>query len=325
MTRILRDADVRQLVGFPEAVTVARDGVIGAFRPATAGGGSVAERSTARYGDGWLRVISGMLPSLDVLGFKAFSLVPGVGVRYLIALYRLSTGEALALVDANHLTVMRTSATAAAAARHYWGAQPIVVGVVGSGLQAQDGLRALASVCTIHQAQVFSPTRSSRERYARAFSAELGFDVVAAGTPADAVRGAEMALCATQTRGTVALSADDVTDLRYISSVSSTLPSQRELDERIIAGAATVIVDTRDALKESGDLIAAHAAGLGAAHVVALASFLETVEPVDSPAVYKSIGSMEQDLSLAYAAWQAAEKAGAGQVIEPIELLKDVR
>jgi len=324
MTRVLRDADVQRVVGFPEAVAVARDGVVGAFGPATARGGSVAERSTARHGDGWLRVMSGLLPGLDVLGFKAFSLVPGVGVRYLIALYRLSTGEALALVDANRLTVVRTSATAAAAARHYWGEQPIAIGIVGSGLQAQDGLRALASVCAVRHVKVFSPTPSSRERYAAELSSELGVDVTAAASPADAVAGADMALCATQTRGTVALSADDAGDVQYVSSVSSTLPSQRELDERLISSAATVILDTPDALEESGDLIAARKLGLDPTRVLALASFLDGSEPVHFPAVYKSIGSVEQDLSLAYAAWQAAEAADVGQVIDPIELRKDV-
>ena len=51
-----------------------------------------------------------------------------------------------------------------------------------------------------------------------------------------------------------------------------------------------------------------------------LADFLEqTPQPHRTPVIYKSIGSVEQDLSLAVATWQEAERQGIGEVIEPIE------
>ncbi|MBS1888204.1 MAG: ornithine cyclodeaminase [Actinobacteria bacterium] len=321
MTLLIRDADVRGLVRFPDAVEVVREGI--------AGGGAedgVAERSTAKFGDGWLRVMSGTLPALDVLGFKAFALVPGVGVRYLCALYRLGSGEPLALLDANHLTVVRTSAAAAAAAAHQWGEAPLQVGVIGSGLQAQDGLRALASVCAIESVRVFSPTAASRERYADQLRAELGFELTAAPSAAAALAGARMALCATQTRGAVALAAADLpASVRYVSSVSSTLPGQRELDGQVIAEAGTVIVDTPDALEESGDLLAAREAGFDPDSAVALGDFLCRPPGSDGRrVVYKSIGSVEQDLAIAYAAYLAASRSGGVEEITPIEALKSI-
>jgi ornithine cyclodeaminase len=264
--------------------------------------------------------MSGTLPAQDVFGFKAFHLIPGAGVRYLVALYRLSDGEPLALIDANHITVARTSAAAAAAASRYFGSEPVALGVIGTGTLARDGLRALASVCSISRARVFSRSAENRESYAEQLGGELGLDIAAAPSPGAATAEADMVLCATQTDGTVALHADDAGPARYISSVSSTLPAQRELDGRVIATAGTVVVDTPDALRESGDLIAAREAGLDDERVVLLASYVsQGAAGRDGRVVYKSIGSVEQDLSLAAAVWREAQRRGAGEPVEAIE------
>jgi len=299
--------------------------VVGRGVVAAARSGAAAERSTARFGSGWLRIMSGTLPDEDVLGFKAFHLIPGAGVHYLCALYRLSTGEPLALVDANQLTVTRTSAAAAAAAHHHVGDAPIDVGVIGAGLQARDGLRALASVCTVRSVRVHSPRPASREAYARELSEELGVPIEAADGAADATADSDLVLCATQTSGEVALRDADAGPARYISSVSSTLPVQRELDEAAIVRADRVIIDTRDALDEAGDLLAARDAGLEDARVQLLSEHLAAAGngTAEGLVVYKSIGSVEQDLALAAAVWRAAEEQGRGEVIEPIERRKE--
>jgi ornithine cyclodeaminase/alanine dehydrogenase-like protein (mu-crystallin family) len=312
VTRLIRDFEVRRLVSFPAAVDVVAQGV-------TAGPGAV-ERSTARFGSGWLRIMSGTLPDQDVLGFKAFHLIPGAGVRYLVALYRLSDGQPLALLDGNYLTVARTSAAAAAAAAKFFGSDAIEVGVIGSGTLARDGLRALASVCQIRQARVYSRSPANRDSYVDELGGELDFELVAAESASTAGAGADMMLAATQTGGVVALSAQDLDSPRYISSVSSTLPVQRELDERVIASAARVVIDTPDALHESGDLLAAQSVGLDPARTTRLADFLgQPVSPGETPVVYKSIGSVEQDLSLAAATWKEAERQGLGEPVDSIE------
>jgi ornithine cyclodeaminase/alanine dehydrogenase-like protein (mu-crystallin family) len=312
VTRLIRDSEVRRLVSFPAAVDIVARGVI-------SGPGAV-ERSTARFGSGWLRIMSGTLPDQDVLGFKAFHLIPGAGVRYLVALYRLSDGEPLALLDGNYLTVARTSAAAAAAAAKFFGSDTIEVGVIGSGTLARDGLRALASVCQIHRARVYSRNPANRESYIDELAGKLGFELLAAESARAAGAGVDMMLAATQTGGVVALSAEDLDRPRYVSSVSSTLPVQRELDEHVIASAARVVIDTRDALHESGDLLAAEAAGLDPARITLLADFLgHASSPGETPVVYKSIGSVEQDLALAAATWQEAERQGLGEPIDSIE------
>jgi ornithine cyclodeaminase/alanine dehydrogenase-like protein (mu-crystallin family) len=196
--------------------------------------------------------------------------------------------------------------------------------------------------------RVHSPRKERRKAFAAAFDAELGVPVSAVADPAAATDGADMALCATATGGRVALRAADAAGLAYVSSIGSTLPSQIELDPAAILGAAQVVIDTPDALEESGDLIAAREAGLDESRVVLLARYL--ADPADlSPAasgvrgaerrsavatapgdasarggtIYKSIGSIEQDLALGVAVWRAAEERDRGEVIAEIELCKE--
>ena len=315
MIRLLRDEDVRRAAQFPETVHRLADDL----RSDNGAPEEAKARSIVRVEDGWMRIMSGALHRHDIFGFKAFHMI-GDTIRYVTELYRLSSGEPLAAIDAAHLTVARTSAAAAAAAHHYWGDEEISVAVIGTGLQARDGLRALASVCRISSVRVFSPRDTSRQAFVDDLAGELSLEIEPAESPRDACRGVDMVLCATLTRGQVALHAEDVEDTtRYISSISSTLPNQREIDGRLIADATVVILDTEDALDESGDLLEAVDVGLSRDRVVLLSKYL--CEPVEERprTVYKSIGSVEQDLSIAYAALMASNESSLGADMEAVQ------
>jgi ornithine cyclodeaminase/alanine dehydrogenase-like protein (mu-crystallin family) len=276
---------------------------------------------------GWLRLMGGALPESDLLGFKAFHLVPE-GVRYLCGLYRLSTGEPLALLDANELTAARTGAAAAAAARRFFGAAEVAVGVFGAGALARSGLRILAAACRIGAVRIFSPQPESRRSFAEELGAELGRPVDSVSAPQEVADGADMLLCCTDTRGRVAVERGFLGEVRYVSSVGSTLPSQRELGAAAIGVAELVVVDSAQALEESGDLIAAADAGLLTGSIVPLAEFLETGPlPGSNPTltVYKSVGSFEQDLALAAFVLRTCNLQGLGEEIAAVESVRPPR
>jgi ornithine cyclodeaminase/alanine dehydrogenase-like protein (mu-crystallin family) len=140
--------------------------------------------------------------------------------------------------------------------------------------------------------------------------------------------GADMLLCSTDTKGKIAVERSFLGEARYLSSVGSTLPSQRELAAGTVGAAEVVVVDSAQALAESGDLIAAAAAGLLTGSIVPLASFLETGPlPGSKPSLtlYKSVGSFEQDLALAAFALRACERQGLGEEIAEIESMRPLR
>jgi alanine dehydrogenase len=319
--RLIRAADVRAVVDTRAAIDAVSAAVVEAGR-------GNAPRSRARIdfpAGGWMRVMSGLLPESDVFGFKSFHLIQGGDIRYLCALYRLSTGAPLALMDANELTALRTSATAAAAARAFWGDAPVRVGVVGSGVLAQGGLRALAAACDVRSAAVFSPRRQSRAAFADSLGPELGVPITAVDDARAAGDDADMLLCATQTRGAVAVRADDLASARYISSISSTLPVQRELDADVFGTVDRMVVDTPEVLTESGDVVAAAQAGtLEGVEVQELWTLLTSDTPGPARTLYKSIGSIEQDLGLATLIHRRCEEEARGEEIDPIEVSRAI-
>jgi ornithine cyclodeaminase/alanine dehydrogenase-like protein (mu-crystallin family) len=311
VTLVLREEDVRAaLADVAGAVDAVADGV----REAGRAGGDPPRRMHLALQGGWLRLMGGALPESDLLGFKSFHLVDG-GVRYLCGVYRLSTGEPLGLLDARELTLTRTGAAAAAAARRYFGGAPVAVGVFGAGTYARSGLRILAAACNVRSVRVFSPRRESRTSFAAELGAELGTAVEPVSEPAEVGAGADMLLCCTDTGG-------------YVSSVGSTLPAQRELSAAAVGAAGLVVVDSAQALEESGDLIAATQRNHLPARVSLLSAFLESGPGPDAAAqltVYKSVGSFEQDLALAGFVLRECARRGLGEEVAAVESLRPPR
>lgn len=275
----------------------------------------------------WSRFLVGILPPLDLLGYKQFHRVEK-RVRYSIHLFRRSTGDPIAIVDGRRITSLRTAATAAVAVAHARGnTAPAQVGIVGSGEEAKEGLRMLAGTIALEAARVFSPTPANREAYASELGAELGLPIEPADSIPAALAGADVAYIATSAAGGPFVAHADVAGVPVVAAIGSTRPDQRELRGDVLARAAHVVVDCADALHEPGDVIeAVEEFGFDVKRAVLLGDELaRRAEPHDGPVVFKSIGSVEQDLVLAHHLVEAARPLGRGRQIDPVASLRIMR
>src|SRR5437588_11987974 len=107
----------------------------------------------------------------------------------MILLFRPETGEPLAVMDGRLITEMRTAAVSAVATRLLARADPEVLTILGSGVQARSHLEALRLVREFTEVRVWSP------RNAESFASE--FRVHAATSPEEAARGADVIVVAT--------------------------------------------------------------------------------------------------------------------------------
>jgi ornithine cyclodeaminase/alanine dehydrogenase-like protein (mu-crystallin family) len=143
-------------------------------------------------------------------------------------------------------------------------------------------------------------------------SAELGVEVSAAESVADATRGCDLVYAGTDSGGRIVIAAGDLdAGVRMLVTVGSTVPPQRETAPEILQGAAVLVADTPDVFTSSGDMIAAFPED-PRDHVL-LGDWLAS--PVSDPGgllVYKSIGSAEQDLVLAWRVAALAAERGVG-------------
>jgi ornithine cyclodeaminase/alanine dehydrogenase-like protein (mu-crystallin family) len=227
-------------------------------------------------------------------------------IEYVIVLFDRESGGIGAFVDGNVITGLRTAATSAAALERLVPRRPVHVAVVGSGFEASMHLRALASIRSVIDAAVYSPTPGRRESFARAMSDELGVPVRATGRAEDAVAGADVVLAAARSNGEQPiLYGDWLSPAAAMVSIGSTIPQQREIDVSVVEKAGLIVCDVLDeVLDATGDMLAAHAAGIAFRQKsVSLGELLtggcdERLADVTNP-MFKSVGSGLQDVVVA--------------------------
>jgi alanine dehydrogenase len=250
-------------------------------------------------------------------------------VSYLVALFDQESAELVALVDGNAITGYRSAATSALAADLLANPGPLTVAVLGSGFEARKHLRAIAALRELAAAWVHSPRAESRKRFTREFT-DLGIPVTAAPSPATAVTGASLVICAARSRDeTPILLGQWLEPGMTVVSIGSALPEQREIDAEAIARADVIVADVvTEVARDTGDFIAARDAGVAAGdRVASLADLVSgrTAGRADGKQIVlcKSVGSAVQDLAVAAMCTRAAAEAGIGTRFPvPIDVIR---
>src|ERR1700724_236844 len=162
-------------------------------------GAQLPERLTLAHGNVFLRVMPALLPEAGLLGLKFFHGSMQDGVRYVVAVCSLDTGEVLGLIDAAYLTAARTGATSGVATQWLSREDSSSAGVIGSGMEAETNLRAVCSVRPVTRATVYSRSPQRREAFAARMTESLGIPVTAVADPQSAVAGTDLVVVATNT------------------------------------------------------------------------------------------------------------------------------
>ena len=249
---VLSEEEVRRLLPMERCVE-AMDRL---FRDAGDGHAGNMSRYRLPIPGGTHQIMAGVVPAFGATGLKTYATGrPGGGPNMLVLLYRLGTGEPLALVSANALGAIRTGATSGVATRYMARPDAATVGVIGSGGQARTQLAALCVARKVRQAYVFSRTPERRAAFAREMESSLGIPVLPTETAEAAVQGADMVVTITNAREPV-VSGDALLPGCHINAAGSNHWMRRELDETAIRRCETVVVDDlAQARIEAGDLI----------------------------------------------------------------------
>lgn len=272
-------------------------------RREAAGRTLISPRQTVAIKGGWMRLMFAADYESGYAATKAFHMVRGVGVRYVVSLYRIEDGELLAVLDGRLITDMRTGAASGVAARYLKLPSSVTVGIIGSGHQSRMQLEALAAELHVTAASVYSPNPQHRHAFVREMTRRLDLPVTTADSAEAAARDHAVVVVATN-----AVGAEPVLRRRWLSAcrlvcaVGSTRRESIEVDAATFGEAAVVIVDSLLAAEEAGDLQQAMASGeLELARQVTLAQLVAQGRQglAGGYAVFKSVGTALQDLALA--------------------------
>jgi len=135
-------------------------------------------------------------PARGYAGFKYYT-TSRTGIRFWVHLIDIGTGELVAVIQADRLGQQRTGAASGVATKYFARDDASTVGIVGTGWQAQSQLEAVCAVRPIRRVRCYSRDKDHREAFAKKMSSLLGVTVQVAASAEEAIRGAEVAIAAT--------------------------------------------------------------------------------------------------------------------------------
>ena len=250
----------------------------------------------------------------DYLGAKIVNVFPGNGARGLPAVHGLYvlqsgvTGAPIATLDGTRLTVWRTAAASALAARYLARADAKRLLIVGAGQLAPFLARAHASVRPIETIAVWNHRAEGAHRLAAALAGE-GFNAHVVKRLEDAVREADIISCATLSEEPLVAGAW-LCGGQHLDLVGAFSMRMREADDTALKR-ARIFVDTEAATREGGDVALGLKAGAIARADIAgdLAALVRGAPGRGSEheiTLFKSVGASIEDLAAAMLVWKQA-------------------
>ena len=209
--------------------------------------------------------------------------------------------------DGTRLTLWRTAAASALAARHLARADASRMVMVGAGALAPFLIRAHRAARPITDVALWNHRPERAREVAQRLAAE-GLPVRAAEDLEEAVRQADLVSCATLSTQPVVRGAW-LAPGTHVDCVGAFRPDMRETDDDSVRR-ASLFCDTRGALAEGGDLAAPIAAGIIRPQDVRadLAALVRGTHPGRTDAseitLFKSAGAALEDLAAATHVWR---------------------
>ena len=312
MSLFLNEAEVRQMLTMPLAIEAVEE----AHRELALGNAIDVPRQRTRLPQTALHILQGALPGSDAIGYKAYTSNRS-GVRFVVYVFSAASGVLRAVVEADLLGMMRTAAASAVATR--WLARPDaqVLGLFGSGWQAEGHVEAIAAVRPLRRVKVYARNAEKLQAFCGKMSERLGIEVVAAASAEETVRDSDIV-------STVTTATNPLFDAKWlapgthINAAGSNSVIRREVGEDVLKASRIIVVDSvATALKEAGDLLPALEKGrLAERALVELGDLIigrnggrQSAEEIT---LFESQGMAIQDLAVAVRLEQLARERGLG-------------
>ena len=323
-TLLLSRSDVAGLLILPECIAAVRHG----FELAGTGQIPAPAILGVHAQTGGLHVKAGLLGvDRPLFVAKANTNFPGNPGRHslptiqgVIYVADAVNGRPLAVMDSIEITIQRTGAATAVAARYLARPDSETAAVIGCGNQGRIQIESLLQVLPLKRIAAFDRDPAAARGLVEMLRLDHAVQAETAASPADAVRACDV--CVTCTTSTSPLiSADDVRPGTFIAAVGADNEHKQELDPRLFVN-AKVVVDSLDQCAAIGDLHHAISAGLVARESVhgELASLVAGKLPgrtTDSEiTIFDSTGVAHEDAVTAALVLRKAWELGVGQPFE---------
>ncbi|HVB13364.1 MAG TPA: ornithine cyclodeaminase family protein [Candidatus Dormibacteraeota bacterium] len=303
---VLSGAEVASVLRGPELL----EPLAGALMTYSAGTATSPPRAGVPTSRGWLGAMPAHLPGV-ALAAKLVTVFPAntsagqPSHQGIVALFDAEDGRPLCVMDARHITAVRTAAVSALSVRELARPGARVLAVLGAGEQAKSHLQLVPTVRQFTEIRLAARSQERAQALAAMFPDCQSFSSFEA-----AVRGAHVVLCCTD-------SPDPVVRLSWLSQGAHlvSVGTGPEVDEYTLRE-AHLFVEWRGAVRSPPPAGAAELQGLNPEAVTELGEVLAGTQPgrlsADEVTVFKSTGLGVEDAAVARVVYDSAKSRGLG-------------
>ena len=254
-TLLLSRGEVDRLLGVQDCI----DAVENVFRLQGEGKVPASGILAVKTAHGGLHVKAGVLPGAkSYIVAKLNSNFPGNRAEHelptiqgLIVLYDGENGRPLAVLDSSDITIKRTAAASAVAAKYLARPNSSVATLCGCGQQAAAQLRALCAVLPLQKIYVFDLDPSAAQNFAMNLSDELHLEIEPVRDLGPALRQSEVCVTCT-TANMFFVRNEDIVPGTFIVAVGADDTHKQEIDPALMAS-AKVVADSLEQSCSIGD------------------------------------------------------------------------
>lgn len=228
-------------------------------------------------------------------------------------------GSLLAILDSIEVTLKRTAAASALAAKYLARKDARILCICGCGDQGRVQAEALEEIFPFEQAFAWDTDQAKARAFAKAMEKSLGFRFSPVEDCRAGARSADIVVAAT-TASQPYLTPADVRLGAFVAAVGADSPGKNEIAPTLMA-ASKIVADVVDQCAEMGDLRAALSAGaVGLEDVYAdLGEIVTGVKPGRQSdheiIIFDSTGTALQDVTSTALAYERAVESGVGKMI----------
>jgi ornithine cyclodeaminase len=310
----LNEEEITSLVSLKDTVVALEDSV----RQLGQGAAFNIAKALGSFGEASsMHSLGSAIVTAGFCGYKNWINTPN-GAKAVFILFDINEGKLLAVMEANCLGQLRTSAITGLGTK--WVARKGAndMAVIGTGRQALAQVAAVHLVRPLERIRIWSPTPEKRRAFCNTVAEQFGVEVLEASTLEEATEGAPIVTTVTRAREPF-LKAHMLARGAHLNAVGAILPNSAEIEQDVFARVGFMAVDdVLNARKASRELIDYFDSGAGAGdwdRVRPLGSVIadnEAVAPECDITLFKSMGMGISDLTVAALAYQRAVESGRG-------------
>ncbi len=252
MIKYLTEADIQKLLTMPIALEAMEE----AHRALAEHKAVDIPRARIHLPTGTQHVLQAAAPGLGYIGFKYYYTRP-TGKSFYVHLMGTESGKLEAIIEAIHMSMVRTGAASGVATDHLAVKDASMLGQIGAGYQGESQLEAVCQVRKIRTAKVFSRNKDRLVAFCEKMSKKTGIAVQPAESAEAAVHGAHVVNVITKSAEPV-LKGEWLQPGQHVNAAGSNALTRREIDDAVVKKCDIITVDGRGtAEKECGDLLPA--------------------------------------------------------------------